>query len=91
MARFIFAAGVGQTVDANQIAIREARLTPGSTTATAIIYSNGVPVAYLAAPANGPSDIDAAYSGGNPFEGNPAAGPVTCDVVGTGAHLTIDI
>ena len=91
MARFIFPAGIGQAVDGNEIKIREARLTPGSTNATAVIYANGVAVAYLAAPANGPSDVDAAYSGGNPFEGNPAAGPVTCDVVGTGAHLSIDI
>lgn len=88
MAHKVFSAGAGQAVTTDGIYIKLAKLTAGSAQCDAIIYSNGTPMYYLAAPAHS-SDFVPAVAGGNEFS-IAIPGPITVDVVGTGAHLTLD-
>jgi hypothetical protein len=82
----VFNAGAGQAASTTDIYLRNVKLTAGSAAATAIVYGNGVALIKLAA-LTGTSDSYYATSGGASFSLENIPGPVTVDVVGTGAFL----
>jgi len=90
MAHFVASAGTGQAVSPVDGFIKMAVLTAGpSAPATATIYGNGVPLYYLAAPAGAMGNISG-ITGGNENAFPYLTGPITVDVVGSGAKFTLD-
>lgn len=88
MAIKLFAAGAAQSVDSTgPIRVICAHLAGGSANSTAKLYSNGVAVAALGCVIAGNDDISPQSAPG--ISSLILAAPVTVDVVGTGAQLTL--
>lgn len=88
MAYKIFAAGLAQAVSPDQMKIIQVTLIAGSANATASVKGNGVEAIPLAAVSGTMGSFMSI--GELPFIGYDTIGPVTIDVVGSGAKVRID-